>query len=61
MRKTPFFNRGYAEGVLCAKNGISKGKGVGPRGGASPYKNLLSTLSPPLGIATNNVDFRLGQ
>ena len=47
MRRAPFFNRRYAEGVLCAKKWYIKGQGGRPRGGASPYKNLLSTPHPP--------------
>ena len=43
-----FSIEGMLNGVLWAENGISKGEGVGPRGGALPYKNLLSTPPPPL-------------
>lgn len=35
------------KGYHCVKNGIEKGYGVGPRGGASPHKTLLSTPPPP--------------
>lgn len=35
------------KGYQCVKNGIEKGYGVGPRGGASLYKTLLSTPHSP--------------
>ena len=45
----------YERGTFFMKNGtVDKYKMVriGPRGGASPYKNLLST---PLGFSVNRV------
>ena len=38
---------GVRKGHLFHEKWYMKGQGVGPREGASPYKNLLSTLPPP--------------
>ena len=38
---------GVRMGHLFHEKWYMKGQGVGPREGASPYKNLLSTLPPP--------------
>ena len=38
----------YERGTFFVKNCIWRNKGVGPRGGASPYKNFSSTPPPPL-------------
>ena len=40
---------GVRMGHLFHEKWYMKGQGVGPREGASPYKNLLSTL-PPRGL-----------
>ena len=37
----------YERGTFFVKNCIWRNKGVGPRGGASPYKNLSSTPAAP--------------
>ena len=41
MKGVPFVNRRYTKWVPFSRK--KKGKGVGPWGGASPYKHLLST------------------
>ena len=41
---------GVRMGHLFHEKWYMKGQGVGPREGASPYKNLLSTLPPPPGL-----------
>ena len=38
---------GVRMGHLFHEKWYMKGQGVGPREGASQYKNLLSTLPPP--------------
>ena len=43
-KRSHFSIEGIRKGYLSVKNGI-KGQGVGPRGGASPYKTFLSTPS----------------
>ena len=40
---------GVRKGYLSRKKWYIKGQGVGPRDGASPYKNLLNTPPPPPG------------
>ena len=37
----------YERGTFIVKSGIYKEQGVGPRGGATPYKHLLSIPLPP--------------
>ena len=37
---------GVRKGYLSRKKWYIKGQGVGPRDGASPYKNLLNTPRP---------------
>ena len=45
MKGAPFVNRGYTKGepFYFLSEIVLKGQGVGPWGGASPYKTLLST------------------
>ena len=45
MKGMSFSNKRYTKGVPFLKKWYIKGLGVGPRGGASPYKTFLST--PP--------------
>ena len=40
MKGVPLPRKGIRRGTFSAKNGILKGYGAGPRGGASPYKTL---------------------
>ena len=40
MKGVPLLRKGIRRGTFSAKNGILKGYGAGPRGGASPYKTL---------------------
>ena len=43
----PFTNKRYTKGVpFLKKEWYIKGQGVGPRGGASPYRTFLSTPPP---------------
>ena len=46
-------------GHLFHEKWYMKGQGVGPREGASPYKNLLSTLPPGLDIHPNELKVAL--
>ena len=48
VRGVRFVNRRYKKGLLFSQKWYMKGQGVGPRGGASPFKTLLSTPSQPL-------------
>ena len=43
VKGAPFVNRRYTKGYLFREKRYINGLGVGPRCGASPYKNLLST------------------
>jgi len=51
MKGVPFSNKRYTKGVPFLKKWYIKGYGVGPRGGAFPYKTFLSP-PPPSGVAT---------
>ena len=50
---------GVRMGHLFHEKWYMKGQGVGPREGASPYKNLLSTLPPGLDIHPNELKVAL--
>ena len=40
MKEVPLPRKGIRRGTFSVKNGILKGYGAEPRGGASPYKTL---------------------
>ena len=40
VKEVPFVNRRYTKGVLFCQKWYVKSQGVGPRGGASPYKTF---------------------
>ena len=50
MKEVPFVNRRYTKGVLFCQKWYVKSQGVGPRGGASPYKTFLSPPPPVPGV-----------
>ena len=47
MKGVPFSVGSMQKGYLFYQKWYIKGKGFGPRGGASPYNTLLSTPPPP--------------
>ena len=48
MKGVKFSTKGVRKGYLFSQKWYIRGEGFGPRGGASPYKTLLS--SPPPGL-----------
>ena len=46
MKEVQFSMEGIRNGYLFYQKWYLKGQGSGPRGGASPYKTLLSAPSP---------------